>query len=219
MKTCVIMQPTYLPWLGYFDLIKSADVFVFLDHVQFSKQSWQQRNNILSNNGKLMLTVPVIKDSAKNKPINNVDIDHSRKPLVKHLKSIRDNYSKSKNFDVIYKELGEIYLKNNSKLLSLNIDLIKYGCYKMGVDFDFIFSSSLEINNNKVNGIIEICEKLNATQYLSPIGAKEYIDENNVFKKNNINLIYHQYSHPVYKQHNSVNFISHVSFIDYLFNI
>ena len=166
-----------------------------------------------------MLTIPVIKDSAKNKPINNVDIDHSRKPLVKHLKSIRDNYSKSKNFDIIYKELEEIYLKDNGKLLSLNIDLIKYGCYKMGVDFDFIFSSSLEINNHKVNGIIEICEKLNATQYLSPIGAKEYIDENNVFKKNNINLIYHQYSHPVYKQHNSVNFVSHVSFIDYLFNI
>ena len=98
MKTCVIMQPTHLPWLGYFDLIKSADVFVFLDHVQFSKQSWQQRNYILTNNGKLMLTIPVIKDSAKNKPINNVDIDNSRKPLVKHMKSIGDNYSKSKNF-------------------------------------------------------------------------------------------------------------------------
>ena len=103
--------------------------------------------------------------------------------------------------------------------MSLNIDLIKYGCSKMGVDFDFILSSSLKINNLKVNGIIEICKKLNATQYLSPIGAKEYIDENNVFKKNNIDLIYHQYSHPVYKQHNNVNFVSHVSFIDYLFNI
>jgi hypothetical protein len=212
------MQPTYLPWLGYFDLIKSADVFVFLDHVQFSKQSWQQRNNILSKNGKLMLTIPVIKDSAKNKPINNVDIDNSRKLHIKHLKSIRDNYSKSKNFDIIYKELEEIYLKNNGKLMSLNIDLIKYGCFKMGIKFDFIFSSDLEINNHKVKGIIEICEKLNANQYLSPIGAKEYIDENNIFKKNNIELIYHKFDHPIYNQHNSENFISHVSFIDYLFN-
>jgi len=212
------MQHTYLPWLGYFDLIKSADVFVFLDHVQFSKQSWQQRNNILSKNGKLMLTIPVIKDSAKNKPINNVDIDNSRKLHIKHLKSIRDNYSKSKNFDIIYKELEEIYLKNNGKLMSLNIDLIKYGCFKMGIKFDFIFSSDLEINNHKVKGIIEICEKLNANQYLSPIGAKEYIDENNIFKKNNIELIYHKFDHPIYNQHNSENFISHVSFIDYLFN-
>ena len=212
------MQPTYLPWLGYFDLIKSADVFVFLDHVQFSKQSWQQRNNILSKNGKLMLTVPVTKNSAKNNAINNADIDNSRKPLIKHLKSIRDNYSKSKNFDIIYKELEEIYIKNNGELMSLNVDLIKYGCFKMGIKFDFIFSSDLKINNNKVKGIIEICKKLNADRYLSPIGAKEYIDENNIFEKNNIELIYHKFDHPMYNQHNSENFISHVSFIDYLFN-
>ena len=55
-----ISQPTYLPWLGYFDLIDQVDVFVLLDDVQFEKQSWQQRNRIKTPAGLQWLTVPVI---------------------------------------------------------------------------------------------------------------------------------------------------------------
>ena len=95
MSTCVIMQPTYLPWLGYFDLINSADVFVFLDHAQYSKQSWHQRNKIRDKNGEQMLTIAVTKESSKEKPINNVLIDLNKKPLVKHFKSIQANYAKN----------------------------------------------------------------------------------------------------------------------------
>ena len=219
MKTCVIMQPTYLPWLGYFDLIKKADNFVFLDHVQFSKQSWQQRNNIFDKNGKLMLTIPVLKESAKNKPINNVIIDRVKKPLIKHLKSIHDNYSKAKNFDVVYGELENIYKKNFNRLMDLNVDLIKYGCIKLRIEFKYSFSSDLDIKNRRVDGIIEICKKLNCDQYLSPVGAKDYIEKNSLFSKNNINLIYQDYKHPQYKQFKNNDFQSHLSFIDYLFNL
>ena len=60
-KTCVIMQPSYLPWIGYFDLIQRSNVFVFLNDVQFSKQSWQVKNKINSQGKELVLTVPVKK--------------------------------------------------------------------------------------------------------------------------------------------------------------
>ena len=84
MKTIAIMQPTYLPWLGYFDLINRSDVFVFLDSVQFDKRSWQQRNRIKTPNGELMLTVPVLTKGRSDQKICDVMIDPSQKFNKKH---------------------------------------------------------------------------------------------------------------------------------------
>lgn len=218
MKTCVIMQPTYLPWLGYFDLIRSANIFVFLDHAQFSKQSWHQRNKIRDRNGIQMLTVPVLKDSAWEMPINQVQIDLVKIPHVKHLKSIQACYGKSKNFAEIFPELEEIYNKRHEKLVDLNIDLILYGCKKLGITTETERSSNLNLFKPKVEGIIEICKRLGCNHYLSPVGSKEYIDENNIFEENGISLEYQNYKHIEYQQMNYPDFISHLSFIDYLFN-
>ena len=92
------MQPTYLPWLGYFDLIHRSDIFVFLDSVQFDKRSWQQRNRIKSPNGELMLTVPVLTKGRFDQQIYDVGIDISQNFEKKHFNSIRSNYTKSKYF-------------------------------------------------------------------------------------------------------------------------
>ena len=100
-KTCVIMQPTYLPWLGYFDLIRQSDIFVFLNDVQFSKQSWQVKNRIKNLNKKLMITIPVKKSSLSTK-IDMVLIDNTKNWKKKHLKSIYLAYKKSEFFDEIY---------------------------------------------------------------------------------------------------------------------
>lgn len=218
MKTCVIMQPTYLPWLGYFDLIQSADIFVFLDHAQFSKQSWHQRNRIRDKNGVLTLTIPVTKLSSWKKPIFQVEIDYTRKPHIKLLKSIQSIYGKSSNFKAIYTGLEKIYLKNHRCLVDLNIELIEFGCYKMGILTEKYRSSTLGYSKPKVEGIIEICQHFNCDTYLSPIGSKEYIDANNIFEVNGINLKYQNYEHLKYDQMNYPDFISHLSFIDYLFN-
>lgn len=218
MKICVIMQPSYLPWLGYFDLIRSSDIFVFLDHVQFSKQSWQQRNKVRDKVSEKILTIPVKKSPVKNNPINKVLIDNNKIPLIKHLKTLKINYAKSKNFKQIYYELDKIYSKKYYLLVDLNIDIIKYGCQKMGIKPNIVLSSSLNIQGKKVEGIIEICQKLGSDHYLSPVGAKEYIEENNIFNFNNIKLSYQSFKHPVYKQIFYTDFISHLSFIDYLFN-
>ena len=100
-KTCVIMQPTYLPWLGYFDLIRQSDIFVFLNDVQFSKQSWQVKNRIKNLSEELMITIPVKKSSLSTK-IDMVLIDNTKNWKKKHLKSIYLAYKKSEFFDEIY---------------------------------------------------------------------------------------------------------------------
>ena len=96
MTTVAIMQPTYLPWLGYFDLIDRSDIFVFLNSVQFDKRSWQQRNRIKTPNGELMLTVPVLTKGKFKQKIYDVEIDKSKNFAKKHFNSISSNYKKSK---------------------------------------------------------------------------------------------------------------------------
>ncbi len=219
MSTCVIMQPTYLPWLGYFDLIKNSDTFIFLDHVNFSKQSWQQRNRIRDKKGEIMLTVPVHKSKNDENSINKILIDSLKIPHIKHLKSIKACYGKSKNFKKIFDELKKIYSEEHKFLVDLNLSLINYGCKKLKIDSKIHYSSLMNIEGKKIDGIIEICKKVNSDIYLSPIGASDYIKDSKIFLENKIRLKFQNYDHPVYNQMGYNNFISHLSFIDYLFNI
>jgi hypothetical protein len=216
---CALMQPTYLPWLGYFDLIRNVDCFVIYDHVQFEKQSWQQRNRIRNKEGDLMLTMAVLHEKGLERRIKDVKIDYSRKFPIKHLNSLNHSYARSKNFNEIFPEIEAIFKKENEFLIDLNLDLIKLGMKHLSITKEFIFSSDLDVQGQKVEGIIDVCKKLNATEYLSPVGSKAYIDENNIFAANDIELSYQDFAHPVYKQINFQDFISHLSFIDYLFNV
>ena len=93
-----IMQSTYLPWVGYFALMKSVDVFIILDSVQFSKRSWQQRNQIKTESGAKWLTVPVISKGKKDQLIADVKIDYSSKFPESHINMIEQNYRKSPFF-------------------------------------------------------------------------------------------------------------------------
>src|SRR6185437_5793566 len=115
--TCVIMQPSFLPWLGFFDLIRKADVFVVYDHVQFEKQSWQQRNRIRNKQGEMMLIMPVRHNNGLQRKIKDVEIDFSRNIFRKHLNSIQLSYSKAKNFDIIYPLIETIFSKKYTYLI------------------------------------------------------------------------------------------------------
>lgn len=216
---CAVMQPTYLPWLGFFDLIRGADIFVIYDHVQFEKQSWQQRNKIRNKQGEIMLTVSVMHDKGLNRRVKDVRIDNTRNILAKHLTSIKLAYSRSKNFDIIYPDLEFIFQKKNEFLIDLNVDLIKTGMKHLHINKNILFSSEMGIEGSKVEALIDVCKKTGADKYLSPVGSRVYIDENNLFPIHNIELYYQNFIPPVYQQLKCNDFISHLSFIDYLFNI
>ena len=216
-KIVAIMQPTYLPWLGYFDLINRSDIFVFLDTVQFEKRSWQQRNRIKTSNGELMLTVPVLSKGRFNQKICDVMLDTSQKFKMKHFNSICLNYKKCKYYEFYIPELEEIYNSGFNKLSDLNIRLIKWLSVKIGIEKKFILSSQIETQGTKTELLFNICKKLNADHYLSPSGSKEYIDENNLFEKSDIQISYQNYQHPTYNQMYG-KFIPYMSVIDLLFN-
>lgn len=211
------MQPTYLPWMGYFDLIDQVDEFVLLDDVEFSRQSWQQRNRIKTANGVQWLTVPVLIKGRSTQKIHETEINLAVKGVEKHKSSIQQSYRKARYFENYYSEFFSILDEKHTHLSDLNTNLIQWFCEKIGVTTKITKSSSLSVGGEKVDRLIQICEVLEAQCYVSPPGSKIYIDENNLFDPRYISLVYQDYHHPTYTQLYG-EFVSHLSVLDLLFN-
>lgn len=211
----VIMQPTYISWMGYFDLIDQSDIFVFLDNVQFEKQSWQQRNKIKTHQGVIWLTVPVLQNLGQK--INEVKVNNNSNWEEKHWKSIKYNYNKAPYFKRYFKFFEETYNTDWEYLVDLNIHVIKGACKQLNIKKDFIKSSNRNIKGRKTELLVGICKELNADTYLSPLGSAMYIEENNLFERECIKLEYQHFERPIYKQLWG-DFIPYMSVIDLLFN-
>jgi len=217
MKSVAIMQPTYLPWVGYFNLLNSVDEFIFLDSVQFSKRSWQQRNKIKAVDGFRWLTVPVITKGKREQSICEVEIDGSRKFPSDHISSLMHSYGKSPFYDTYANELFKILGSDFKFLADLNIALICHFCKILGIRTNIVRSSEMDCQGNKSELLAHLCKQLNASIYISPPGSKEYMDQSTVFKENNIEVMYHEYLHPTYNQING-EFEPFMSIVDLLFN-
>ncbi len=219
-KILSLMQPTYFPWLGYFNLIKQSDIFVLYDTVQLTKRSWQVRNKIKSNNKELYLTIPICKtDHRDDLLINQAEISYNIDWVSKHLNSIKHSYLKTPYFNEIYPILENILLSKPQYLTDITISLILEFTKMLDINTEIILSNNIKYTGKKDKALVSICKELKADNYLSVKGSMEYILEGkNLFEINNINLLWHKYTHPVYKQING-DFISHMGIIDALFNI
>ena len=217
-----IMQPTYIPWLGYFDLIDSVDKFIFLDDVKLEKCNWQVRNRIKTPHGELFLTIPVISTKGRDKLIiNETIIDDSKIWRKKHLKSIFYAYRKSEFFDEVYPLIEELINNKTIKLCDFTINIITTISDRIGINKEFILSSDLKnLSGRKEDRIVSICKEANFKVYLSPQGSAVYIEKElpgGKFPKNNIDLFYQNYKHPVYGQVYD-EFLPYMSILDLLFN-
>lgn len=214
-----ISQPTFLPWSGYFDLIDSVEKFVFLNDVQFSRQSWQQRNKIISNNRASLIVLPVSK-SKGFELISKTKVLKDSKEVKKFIKKIKQNYSKAEYFEDYFYEFEKIF-KESLELTFLdkfNIEIIKWIVKKIGIKTQLLMSSDLNIEKNKSAKIIEICKKLNSSKYLSNFNANKYLaNDIKLYKKEKIEIFLHNYKTEKYKQFSNV-FDGHISILDMLFN-
>ena len=217
MTTVVVLQPTYLSWLGYFDQIYRSDVFVFYDDVQYSKHSWQNRNRIKTPTGWQWLTIPVSREGGLlGKLIHEVEINNRTSWGKKHLRAIQLNYAKSPYYNDYIKYFEEIYSKNWQYLADLNIELIKLIHKLLGMTRKFVRSRELKINGEQSERLVKICQLFNADLYFSGQSAKNYLNEE-LFTKARIKVEYQDYKHPEYPQLFG-KFIPYLSTIDILFN-
>ncbi|MFA9373015.1 MAG: WbqC family protein [Poseidonibacter sp.] len=221
MSKIAIMQPTFNPWLGYFDLINSVDKFIFLDTVQLNQQSWQTRNKIKVNNKEYLISIPIVKSTSKfdllikDTKINET-FNFAKKKL---LKTIYQEYKKSEYFEKNISFIEELINFNTNSLCDYNINIIEKICNKLGIKTELIKASSLEsIDEKKSNLVLTLCKNINAQEYYSPFNAKEYLDKDLIlFKQNSIKVIYQNYKHPVYKQVGN-EFISYIGIFDLILN-
>lgn len=227
MKTIVVMQPTYLPWLGYFDLLDCADVFVFLDNVQIVRKTattFDCRNRIKSTQGELFLACPIKKGEQKVNEIlfNTTLFDDSQNWRAKHLRSIEMNYKKAPHFEDVFSFISPLIQNNSTTVADLNCGIIQAIAPKIGIQTQFVKASELaDISGDKDIRLVNICRKLNGTRYLSPKGAHVYIEQHNpagAFADTELDLIYQNYLPAAYPQLHGT-FIPYLSILDLLFNV
>jgi hypothetical protein len=210
------MQPTYLPWMGYFELMMKSDTFVFFDDVQFEPKSWHQRNRVKGPNGELWLTVPVLTKGERFQKINEAQIDNMKQWERKHLSSIEFNYLKAPFFDSYISPLREIYSKKWTRLVDVNLALISFLMRQLGITTPTIRSSELRVESDRNRRIIDICKKLGAKELYDAEGARSLLNLE-MFEKEGIRLTFQNYQHPTYSQLYG-DFVPYLSVIDLLFN-
>ncbi len=214
-----ITQPTYLPWLGYFDLIDQVDTFVVLDTVQFEKQSWQQRNRIKTPTGLMWLTVPVEFRGLLGQKIQEVEIRESAFAR-KHLRSIEVSYGRAPFFGEYFPQISSILqdCPPGTFLVDLNLRLLSWFLEILGIRTPLVRASSLAQHGKRTELLANICQKLGARQYVSPLGSAVYLlDEMSSFKDCGVEVSFQNYLHPEYRQL-FPPFLSHACALDLLFN-
>lgn len=198
MKRVAISQSNYIPWKGYFDLIHDADLFVFYDDVQFTKNDWRNRNKLKNSSGGDWITIPVGTDL--NRLICDVK-PSNRLWQTKHWKTICQLYGKAPYFKTYKAFLEHVYCECEwSNLSQLNQHLIKYIARNLGISTQFLNSSELLSEGKKQDRLLKILAEVGANVYISGPAAKAYIQPE-VFRQVGIELIWKDYSgYPEYPQ-------------------
>jgi len=216
--TGVILQPSFLPWIGYFEQFYKSDIFILYDDVQYDKNGWRNRNRIRTRDGWQWITVPVSTKGKFGQLNSEILIEDNDRWKKKILAAIRQNYSKAFGFDLYYPTLEHVISKARGRLLELNVTLFSQVASWLGFERDLRLSSSLAIpvGLNPTERLIEICRIVGLNVFYEGGSGRNYI-ENEKFKEAGINLVYQNYIHPVYRQQYP-HFESHMSIVDLLFN-
>lgn len=214
----VILQPNYIPWRGYFDLINRADLFVFFDDVQYTERDWRSRNILRHAKGPQWITVPVITKGLRGQLIKDARIDNSIPWRDKHWAMLKHCYSKAKYFKCYRSMFEDIYSRSWDSICDLDIEVTITLCKLLSINHtQYVRSSTLvDIEGIKTERLVNICKKLGIKTYVSGPSGSNYI-EKDLFYRNDINLIYHEYDHLPYKQLHEP-FDPMVTVLDLLFN-
>lgn len=210
-------QPAYLPWLGLIHKIAISDVYVYLDSVQFEKNSFTNRNKIKTAAGPIWLTVPVLLKDHTKKTIKELEIDNSKDWCASHWKSIYFNYKKAPYFNKYADFFEDTYKKDWSSLAELGDYMLRWFLKELGVNVRYYKASELNVNEHKSELILEMCKKLDSNLYIFGALGKDYAKEED-FNKEGVNIYFQDYKHPEYPQLWGKDFLPYMGVLDLLFN-
>ena len=209
-----IHQPQYLPWLGYLDKLDSAEVFVFLDTVQFKKHEWQNRNRIRTKDGWQWLTVPIIDRFPER--IDRVEINARTDWQRKHCQALRLHYGKAPYWEPLGPGLLGLLEKPWTRLAELNVSVTELICRQLAIQTRCLLASQHAAREEPTDRLIDLCRAVGGTTYLAGEAGPAYMDLGR-FAQAGIGVEVQTYRHPQYLQRYAP-FVSHLSVVDLLFN-
>lgn len=215
-----IHQPHYFPWIGYLDKMAKVDKFVLLDNVQLTDKSSMFRNRFLSKSGKdKYLTVSFVKKGYMQKPFRDIELNGGINWQRDHVNFIKDNYKKAGYYEEIWQYLYPFFEKRYYYICDVVLEslIILKNIFK--IPTELILQSDLPYDEQakKNDLVLNICKVMNASQYLSGNGARNYMNLE-PFRQAYIHVAYQQFKHPLYYQFNCPSFIPNLSALDLLFN-
>jgi hypothetical protein len=215
---CVILQPSYVPWRGYFHQIEKADVFVFYDDIQYDDRGWRNRNRIKTEQGTRWLSIPVLSRGVRLActPIKDVRISWDRPWCHKHWESIRHSYGRAPFYETYAPMLEEFYSRRGELLADFTIDTTIALAGQLGLTRTRLLrSSSLSVTGTRTERLLALLAAVGADHYISGPSARAYIDEEQL-RRAGVGLEYMTYDYPEYEQLHPP-YDPHVSILDLLF--
>jgi hypothetical protein len=217
VKKIAILQSSYIPWKGYFDMIAAVDEFILYDDMQYTRRDWRNRNRIKTPQGAQWLTVPVNVKDKYHQRIRDVEIADPEWATT-HWKSLSQNYRRARCYVEISDWLEPVYLREQFVSLSnLNRRLIEAVCQYLGIHTKISSSWDYSLEDGKTERLAELCRQAGGSEYVSGPAAKDYIDQS-VFRNRNIKLSWFDYNG--YAEYPQLwgDFIHDVTVLDLLFN-
>ncbi len=213
-----IMQPYFLPYLGYFQLVNAVNTFVFFDDVNFINKGWINRNNILQQQKPFRFSIPLTKAS-QNKLINEIELSDYGKWRKDFLKTIEMNYKKAPHFLFVFEWLNNFLSKDYHLISELASDSILAVSNLLKLSTSFKYTSSLPYNrSNEQNGqmkVLEICKLLGGGVYINPKNGVDLYDRD-VFEEEGLSLKFIDMDEIIYPQFKAQSFVPYLSIIDVL---
>lgn len=211
-----IHQPAYLPWLGYFEKISRSDLFVYLDTVQYEKNSFINRNKIKTSQGVAWLSIPIKTKGHIAGSLMTSEIDEKQSWRRKHLKTIEMNYRNALFFDTNFTRLQEVILKPESLLAELAWHQLQFWLNEFGINTKVVRASDMPVHSKKSDLVLDLCRYFGASRYLSGELGKNYLNESD-FAKSGIAIEYQSFKPSAYRQLWG-EFLPGLSIVDYWMN-
>jgi hypothetical protein len=215
MSVLAAHQPQFAPWLGFFDKLDRADVFVLLDNVQYKKNEWQNRNRIKGAAGPQWLTVPV--SGRFGQEIRELDIAARENWQARHLKTLHTCYRRAPHFTDTLSLYERIAHRPWEKLADLNVQLLRDLVAQLNLETEIVLASELEpLPEHRDERLIELCRRYEARSYLAGAGGRAYMELER-YQAAGLNVVFQDYQHPAYPQLFG-EFTPNLSVLDLLFN-
>jgi hypothetical protein len=213
-----INQPAYLPWLGYFERIAASDLHIVLDHVQFEKNSYTNRNKVRTANGWCWLSVPVqTRGRFGELAIDELTIDNTQRWRDKHWRTLEQSCRRAPYFAEHAAFFESVYRREWTRLADLCQAVNGYLQRAFGIRTPIRHSRDMGINSRKDELVLDLCRSVGATRYISGALGRQYL-RLDLFRKAGIEVVFQDYRHPTYPQAHGPRFEPYMAAIDLLFN-